>query len=243
MGLSMKKIVITLMCLPALGNIAFAQGSVNWSTSAAAITAQTNTSVFSPLYSGEPYGGTPANGSVGYTAVTGLGFYYQLLYNTSLVLSTNAMPTTRAELATWLDTGLSATNSTAQAGKLVAVEGATQKVVPWVAGVTNNIMVVGWSANLGTSWAEVSNILQNWEDSFPPYPEAFFFGMSHTGWIAPNSSNPGATVIGTGPGPQGMPINSLNMQLYLLPIPEPVTMALIGFGGLSLLLLRRRRSQ
>jgi hypothetical protein len=230
----MKKLALTIVCLSALTGVVFAQGSVNWSTiSAAAMTAQTNSSQFSPLF-----GGGSGAGPSGDISVAGGGFYFQLLFNTTLVRSTNANPTTLAELATWQDAGLSATNSTAQAGKLVPINGTTQATVPWAAGVTNNIMLVGWSANLGTTWSAVSTKLQNW-DWF--YPSAYF-GMSRTGWISPNNFNPGATMFGLAQTSAGMPISSLNMQLYFLPIPEPGTMALAGLGGLILLMFRRRKA-
>jgi hypothetical protein len=233
----MKKFTLTIVCLSALTGMAFAQGSVSWSTiSAAAMTVQTNISVFTPLFGGGSTGG----GGVGYTAVTE-SFYFELLYNTSFTGSQAAKPTTMSELAAnWLDTGLSAINATAQAGKLVPIAGSTQKTVPWAAGVTNNIMLVGWSASLGTTWSVASDNLQNWD--FAPAWGAVFFGMSETGYIAPNNSNPGATVFGTAAGSQGLPINSLNTQLYIVPIPEPGTMAIAGLAGLSLLLFRRRKA-
>ena len=53
--------------------------------------------------------------------------------------------------------------------------------------------------------------------------------------------NPGATVFGTAASAQGLPIFSLLTPLYLVPVPEPTTLALAGLGGLSLLLFRRQR--
>jgi hypothetical protein len=70
-----------------------------------------------------------------------------------------------------------------------------------------------------------------------------FFGVSTTGFIAAGSSSiAGATVFATAPvSGTGTPIFSLNTPLYLVPVPEPTTLALAGLGGLSLLLFRRQR--
>jgi hypothetical protein len=48
-------------------------------------------------------------------------------------------------------------------------------------------------------------------------------------------------VFGTTATAQGLPIQSLLTPLYLVPVPEPTTLALAGLGGLSLLLFRRQR--
>jgi hypothetical protein len=121
----------------------------------------------------------------------------------------------------------------------------TAAVVPWASGVTNNIMMVGWSANLGTSWLIVSNELATWNTGGQPFlSQSAFFGVSATGYINPGSSNPGVSLFVTSPTPNGLPIYSLNTQLYLLPLtitPEPSTFALAGLGALSLLLFRRQR--
>jgi hypothetical protein len=58
----------------------------------------------------------------------------------------------------------------------------------------------------------------------------------------------GVSAVGTGVGATSPvqllfgvgEINSL-INLYLVPVPEPATFALIGLGGLSLLLFRRRQ--
>src|SRR5450432_1089288 len=105
-------------------------------------------------------------------------------------------------------------------------------------------MLVGWSANLGTSWTIVSNELATQTYVGILGSGAAFFGESATGFLSPSTSIPGAPVFGTSASQNGFPINSLNTQLYELPAtiptPEPGTIALAGLGGLSLLLFRRR---
>jgi len=239
---NMKKLTLTIVCALAVNGAAFAQGTLAWYViTPAAMTAQTNSTTCSPLFGGGPTGG----GAVGATATAAAGFYYELLYNTSFTGSQVATPDFATLFGgTWLDTGLTATNAVASAGKLVPVAGNTGATVPWSQGTTNNIMLVGWSANLGTSWSVVSNELANWPfDVGIPASQAFF-GESATGFLSPGAGNPGAAVFGTTAGPNGLPINSLNTQLYLLPLtptPEPSTIALAGLGGLSLLLFRRRK--
>jgi hypothetical protein len=243
----MKKLALTIVCTLAVNDAVFADGIVNWlSITPAAMTAQTNSTQFSPIFGGGSSGG----GTIGNTASAGGSptFYFELLYNTNFTGSQVAAPTfSQLFSGSWLDTGLTATNTTAagSAGKLAPIAGNAAATVPWAHGVTNNIMLVGWSANLGTSWATVSNELAT--DSF--YSVYFsssyaFFGESATGYINPFDGpgpGPGANIFGTAANITGLPINSLNTQLYLLPIPEPGTITLAGLGGLSLLLLRRRR--
>ena len=87
----MKKTLITTVCTLALASAAFAQGNVSWSTiSAAAITAQTNSTTYSPFFGG----GSAVGGSIGALSASaqasaGTGFYFELLdrggYNGSLV--------------------------------------------------------------------------------------------------------------------------------------------------------------
>ena len=177
----MKTVLAILSCVGTIGTC-HGQGTVNWAIiTPAALTAQTNAAQYSPIF-----GGGTGFGPVGDTAPasSGLVYYFELLYNTSFTGS--QMPT--PDFATLLaepahDTGLTATNSNI-AGRLAPVNGNTAAVVPWASGATNNIMLVGWSANLGTDWLTVSNTLASWNSSFPYIgPDVAYFGESATGYL------------------------------------------------------------
>lgn len=239
----MKKLIITAVCAGAVAGVAFSQGNVNWNTlSAAAITWQTNSTTVSSLFGG----GTAVGGSVGAaggSASQGTGFYYELLVGSVYNGTVASAPTTIAGLASWTDSGLEATNSNT-AGRVTTINpnaGATVASISQT--VSNNIILVGWSANLGTTWAAALANLQNWSTFSQTLTSSAFLGFSSAGYVegVATSISPGATVIGTGATSQGLPIDSLNTPLYILPIPEPGTIALAALGGASLLLFRRKK--
>jgi len=242
----MKKLVLTGVCALAVAGGAFAQ-NINWgSITAGAMTAQTNSTTYSPLLGG----GSATGGAVGLTGSatgTGLIYDYELLYTT--YSGGGALPTipSLSALLSWNDTGLNATNQTT-AGRVAPVVPNTAATVPWSAGTTDSIVLVGWSADLGSTWSSVSNLLaaaaagNNAPLQAQLAGQNGFFGVSTPGFITSGASNPGTTVFGTAPVANvGTPIFSLLTPLYLVPVPEPTTLALAGLGGLSLLLFRRQR--
>jgi hypothetical protein len=244
----MKKLVLTTVCALAVSGAAFAQGTVTWANFGAAFIAQTNSSS-SPLF-----GGTGVGGTAGFGAINN-AYYYELLYNTAFAGSQVANPTA-AQLfgGTWLDTGLQAVNGPGQNGRIVGNPANTGANLPatWNTGTTNNVILVGWSADLGTTWLSVSNILaalsngNNTPLATQLAGQQGFFGDSVTGFInpSPTGTSPGAIVFGPSAIASGLPINNPSgspAQLYLLSVPEPATMALVGLGGLSLMLFRRQR--
>ena len=216
----MKKLALTIICGLAVTGAAFAQGYVNWSIAANTMTAQTNSTVFSPLFGGGSTGG----GTIGNTAngaTSGLHYDYELLYS-----SFNGTITTDTSVwdGNWSDSGLSATNSFT-AGRVVGITAGNhymQVVYPsatgWANGTTNNIVLVGWSSNLGSSWSIVSAELANWTVDLGNFTGQIVFGESTFGYLNPSVSSPGVNVfgtIGTIANANGLPIYSLNTQLYL----------------------------
>jgi len=231
----MKKLALTIGCMVAVAGSAFAQGDVNWQSSSTFLIAQTNGTVFSSYV---PSAGT-AQGTQGNTAGnTTTLYYYALLYSTS----SSTTPASLSGFSSWTFSGLTATNGPGANGRLVLETTGTPTSAPvngLPSGTAAAMELVGWSANLGTSWSTVLNELNNWSADYIPNA---YFGTSAVGTsITPNSANPGTTVFGSGAGqidnPSGSP-----MQLDLLgTVPEPGTMALAALGGASLLLFRRKK--
>lgn len=245
----MKKIILTTICATGLTVASYGQGLLNWgSITFAAMTAQTNSTLISPLFGG----GTTGGGASGVTqgaASLGTGYYFELLYGTAnttgiQIAGASAPSNSFAALfgGTWHDTGLQASNNITSFGRLVPMNANASATVPWDAPVSNNIVLVGWSANLGSSWGVVSNELASGSYLGVLNGQNGFFGVTSTGFLQPNDAPAsGATVFNNGNTANGGPIYSLNTPLYALPVPEPATMALAGLGGLSLLLFRRQR--
>jgi hypothetical protein len=252
----MKKLVLTTVCALAMSGAAFAQGYISYSLSFSYVTAQTNSTQYSPLFGGGTVTGPLASvGATGGAVGTGLIYDYALLYMPNTV--TPGVGTSTVWDGTWsgavaLTTPyiLTGTNNNT-AGRISTVQPAANTQVNWAAGTTDNIVLVGWSANLGTTWVGVSNILAQLAlgNTAPLFAadtsgSQAFFGVSTLGYINPTASTPGAAIVGNQggiPGANGLAIYSLNTPLYLLPVPEPASMALAGLGGLSLLLFRRQR--
>lgn len=201
----MKKTLITSACVLAVSGAAFAQGVVSWSTiNPNDMSAQTNSTVLSPF---SPPGATLAaniQASIGGTSTTADSFYYELLYNTAATQQT--APASMAALATWTSAGLEAVNNTGTAGRLQNLGATTAAAVPWAQGTYDSIVLVGWSANLGSTWATAYANLQNYANLAPTLGVAFF-GVSTTGYITPNTSPAsGATLWGSAANPNGTPI-------------------------------------
>lgn len=238
----MKKQIITIACTLVAAGTVFAQGVVNWGgISFANVTFQTNTTAYAFN------GGATGNGTSGLgqgSAIGGTGYYFELLVGSVWAVPGTTAPTNAlSNLSGWADTGLEASNS-ATAGRLAVVAGSSVATAAGFAGngTTNYIDLVGWSANLGSTYSvAVSNL--NSSAFMNGLQTTAFFGATSIGWINPNSvgASSGAIVFNSSPGADGTPIQSLNTQLYEVSVPEPGTMVLAALGGASMLLFRRRK--
>ncbi|GEM_PF-1070332 len=257
----MKKLVLTTVCALAMTGAAFAQGFITYSP-AANLIVTTNSASYSPLFGG---GSNPNGGASGVTlsgsAASTLTYDYAFLYYTANVFN-GSTPTIGLNFSSWQSTGIYATNSSV-AGRIIETNQASTTFnvggganggssAAWANGTTNYMVEVGWSANLGGTWAVVSNELATFSQS--QWSALLgntngFFGASVVGWLNPGSSSIGAPGVfgGGSPSAAGLPISDPAsggngpVILYLIPTPEPGTMALAGLSGLSLLLFRRRK--
>jgi len=224
----MKKLILTSACVLAVTGAALAQGTVQWTTiSFSAFTGATNTTISSFLSVGGSAG--LSGGTSGPTVGSAAGsFYYELLYNTAGSVD----PTSLTTLDSWSDTGLEADNSSfANGGRVQSLNQNVAAVMPF--STTQDIIMVGWSANLGTTWTAVSAVLNSGN-----IPTGSFFGETPVGTLTPFAA-------GTNPGqnPFGAPgIVSLNTPLEPITTPEPTTIALGVMGAASLLAFRRKKA-
>jgi len=249
----MKKLIIASACVLATAGAAFAQGNVNWTgPSAAAFTAQTNSGVYSSFSALNPGGAVNGGGTVGNTtgvASTGSGFYFELLIGSVWAGSAQAAPSTFGGLGAWSDTGLEASNNPAalSTGRFIAMQANSGTTLNGMStSVSNNLIMVGWSANLGATYAAALANAQNsaFLTALQVAGSTAFWGVSHVGFLEAlaSTSAVGTTLFGNSTIAQGTPISSLLTPLDVIaPVPEPGTLALAALGGASLLLFRRKK--
>jgi len=220
-----------LVASTALG---YSQGTIIMQNVNASYFISTNTAAF----------GSGLSGISGPTANVANTFLYALLiqpYNASLTTNYagSSAGWTFAEGGTNVQTGAVKAPGGAS-GTGIGIWGAPTGAT-YDTGTRENFILVGWSSNLGLTWAGVQGQLNtgSWATNG-------FFGVSALGNTYAGggpASLPAVTIWGTGAGPgaQGLPGG---FNLYAVTsgtIPEPTTMALVGLGGLSLLLFRRRK--
>jgi hypothetical protein len=224
----MKKIVIT-MALAALVSTTYGQGFVSVAGNQSD---HTNLTVITTGWAG----GFLASGTEGALGNLASGQSYHL----ALLSTTASSPVTTlfgdASLATdWSYTGLLGGNGTF-AGRLNIGAGLQTTGTTGPIGVSVNWVLVGWSSNLGTSWALVEAQLAGgaFTNTTPG-----FLGWTVTGAGAAAGAAPALPTVIQGAG--GVIPNTAFTLLTTPIVPEPATLALVGLGGLALLAFRRRQ--
>ena len=210
-------IVAGLLCFD---NVSFGQGEVIFANSMKSL-------VYTNSYPGGP--------AAGLTATNANSFYYALFVAPSNVSSVSDLAFNDAN---WAFTGDYATNA-ARAGHLYGATTANETtVVPGYApGTLASFTVVGWSANIGSTLAD----LENW------YAHPTFNGWVGQSAVATNQIVGGGLYV---PTAIFIPIGTTTLGqidgftfnfIAAVPTPEPSTLALLGSAAVVFHSLRRRR--
>lgn len=227
----MKKIIATLS-LVSFAAGAFAQGTVTFNNTASTLFSTNSTAV----------GGTAGN-----TAPSTSGnFYYDALFTAASTVTTIDVNGQNLLSSTWTFTGAYGTNSAATAGGRLS--GGVQAAASWPAGATNSFVVVGWSANQGTTWAQISAELAgatyaNNEWTGGGFVNGGYFGITGIGFAAAGGGSaglPNPNIFGV-PSATGNPIGTPTTLFVTTTVPEPSTFALAGLGAAAMLIFRRRK--
>jgi hypothetical protein len=219
---TMKK-TLTMLAVVGTAFVSFGQGHVNFANTSGSQNVSTNTT---QNYLGVAVSGG-ASGLVSGSGAAPSGYYYALLIQSwDGVSATKTATFANLFTSGWTYSGVTGLNGLG-AGRIAGGSDATTTAGNAL-GALNQFAVVGWSANLGTTWASVSSALQA-----GTLASTGVMGISSTGTGTGIVSPPEAIFGGTG-------ITS-PFTLYSTAVPEPTTMALIALGGASLVLFRRRK--
>lgn len=225
----MKKLLAAL-CLASLTTFVHAQGYIQFQGTAAAIS--TNGTVASPY---QPFGvasGTTIGRTVS-SSISGDAFYYELLYapgGTNGWTDFSLYNASWTPVTTYSGSLLIGTNNLI-AGNFSGNGGSSGIQVDLNAGVSYNVILVGWSSSLGSNWTSIYPQLE-----FGIWTNSGYFGNTTIGTVTPfATAGAGDPSMFAGTWPNG------SMTLYNINVPEPTTVALAGLGGLSLLLFRKSR--
>jgi hypothetical protein len=225
----MKKIIIAVALATAAVSTTYAQGLVVFGNNN-----------FSKVSTNSAVGGSAAGAAAGASS-----FYYALFYSqtsTTVGGSGAAFSGTNSAYAFsstgWSDSTLIATNSGATAGRFASSssDSLLNSIVSGLGTVqTANFVVIGWSANIGSTVSALSQFLAN------PTPGVI-------GWFG-ESAVSGSIITGNGTsqttptlfGNTGSPVIPGFVLGEVVGTPEPGTLALCALGGASMLLFRRKK--
>ena len=223
----MKTIIAALVSLAVGTTLVHAQGGLlSWANAAAHPT--TNSTLYATGYPS-----TTGAAFNGFTSGSGAGLYYfVLLTATSTTAADSGNPFgSDWSVVNYAAGGIAYGTNNVVVGSVTGLGSTAGFASSLTAGITYDDMVVGWSADMGTSWAQILSYAPSMGNA-----PGTFFGYSNVGTITPTAAPAnGAGIIAGGSAQPGKII------LYQL-MPEPTTLALVGLGGLSMLVLRRRKA-
>jgi hypothetical protein len=224
----MKKLITTLV-LVSIASGVFAQGQVSWANLAGLISTNTGGIAYPKFPGGSGPIGPAAN-----------GYYFTLLFDTATIPANNNPLTTGWTQMTIDGVPVIGTNSST-AGDMMGPKGnGTMLPDNWAAGQSGSFIIVGWSADLGTTWFTVADeLVADWDGiAGDTGNNLYWFGVSTIGNGTPTASPSPGYNLWAGPGAPGFTLVLNEVGVF---IPEPGTLALTALGGASLLLFRRKK--
>jgi len=226
----MKKLITTL-AMASIATGVFAQGQVAFANLTGGLTTNSVASSYAAS------GFTANAGGSGKLALTS-AYYFTLLYDTAATPANNNPLTAGWSQVTVGGTAVIGTNALAAGDMEGPKGGGTMLPDNWAAGTAGSFIIVGWSANLGSSWSTVAGELaDNW-GNIAGYAanQNYWFGVTSMGTATPSSLPSGPTQLWPIVG-NTFALNEVGPGV----VPEPATMALAAIGGASLLLFRRKK--
>jgi len=207
-----------------VASLSYGQGTVNFSAGASASTR---------------IGTNNAPGGAQTGQISGAGSYYFALFVAPSTSGTNY------SLSASLDPSLNGFTffgaygtNTAAVGRFTGNPTTDDVAVPGFGGGTSaNFVVVGWSANIGTSWGAFQSW---WNNGSPTDTSRGPVGWAGHSFVAEGVQLgggliPPGTIFGAGTGQvPGFMLGAIN-------VPEPSTIALAGLGAAALVIFRRRK--
>lgn len=238
----MKKI-LTIAALAGVASLSHGQGLVSFANSATPITkiSVNNGTINSP--------------SVALIPATAGQYYFALFVAPSTTAATGSYleapgtaytgtedPTANgfalATSSTYAPGGFTAANI-ASAGRIATLAAQLDSLgdaeignaVAGAPGDTADFIVVGWSANLGSTWSAVQSTIDSGVT-----PAGSFVGESDVAQLLVGGGTTPVPVVFAGASP-----NAQGFVLEPTPTPEPATFALCGLGAAALVIFRRRK--
>jgi hypothetical protein len=223
----MKKL-LTIAALLGVASLSYGQGFVSWfNGSTTRISNNTQAGYYAPGTNGAPV----------LQPASAIGTYIYALLVAPTTVTTIDPSTDPTLTGGWTFTGDYGTNI-ATAGRLAGwnnADGSGNQIPGYAVGSTADFAVVGWSSNIGTTWAQAEAW---WANGNPvnTIGAAEYFGISGVG-LNINLSAQGSSYTDV-MGPSA--VTGFHLNQYVT-VPEPTTFALAGLGAAALVIFRRRK--